>query len=102
METQPIEFFDTRPWNEGDYCRTVSWTEKGLRIVRLRLISDPGFPRWDVSYCLGWVGDEPVYVALPFDQVPKGTVKSFIVSAGRADGVYVKGLGVFGALSFFQ
>ena len=30
--------------------RTVYWTEPNLKITRLRLISDRGFPYWDVSY----------------------------------------------------
>lgn len=72
---------------------SVDWTEKGLRITRLRLISDPGFPLWDVSYCHGEVNGEPVEVQLPFDQIPKGRgFWRFLVSQGIRDKVYVKGL----------
>ena len=42
-----------------DRLSLVYWTEPGLRVVRLRLLSDPGYPEWDVSYCHGYVGDEP-------------------------------------------
>lgn len=27
-------------------ARTVDWTAPGLRVTRLRLVSDPGFPLW--------------------------------------------------------
>jgi hypothetical protein len=45
--------------------RRVPWTTKGLKITRLRMLSDPGFPFWDVSYCHGVVNGEPVEVSLP-------------------------------------
>jgi hypothetical protein len=79
--------------------RTVPWTEPGLRITRLRLLSDPGHPVWDVSYVHGQLGDEPVRVAVPFDHLPKGRVSPTIVAHARADGIYAKGLGILDAIS---
>ena len=36
----------------------VYWDDPRLkRITRLRLLSDPGFPLWDVSYCYGVLHD---------------------------------------------
>lgn len=75
-------------------ARTVYWTAKGLKITRLRLLSDPGFPMWDVSYCEGKIGNEFVIVSLPFFQLPKKAIKKTIVAAAIKDNVYAKGLGI--------
>ena len=80
--------------------RLVSWKAKGLRITRLRLIGACSqFPFWDVSYCHGFIKDEPVRVALPFGQLPRFGFQAAIIVAARKDGVYAKGLGVFNAIS---
>jgi hypothetical protein len=76
---------------------SVPWTDKGLaKIVRLRLISDPGYPFWDLSYCYGRMKDgRYVLVSVPFYQIPKNQVVSTILAEARRDGVYAKGLGLF-------
>jgi hypothetical protein len=76
---------------------TVDWTDKKLaKIVRLRLLSDGGFPAWDVSYCWGKLKDgTPVSVELPFSQLPKGKVKAAIIRHAKKDRVFAKGLGLF-------
>lgn len=81
--------------------RDVQWTEPGLRITRLRLVSDPGFPVWDVSYCHGMLRDgTPVAVELPFSQVPKGKkFASFIVEWAKREGVYARGIGILDNIS---
>lgn len=81
--------------------RTVDWTTKGLRITRLRLLSDPGFPAWDVSYCHGILNGEHVDVQLPFDQLRKygTTISKQLVAYAKKDGVYAKGLGILDAIS---
>lgn len=79
--------------------RKVDWTEPGLRITRLRLISDPGHPTWSVSYCHGRIGDEPVDVELPFSELTKRRVSQEIVEHAKQDGVYAKGLGILDAIS---
>lgn len=79
--------------------RAVDWTTPGLRVTRLRLLTDPGFPMWDVSYCHGMIGDEPVRVVLPFGQLPKGRVSSAIIEHAKRDGVYAKRLGILDAIS---
>lgn len=78
---------------------TISWTTKGLRITRLRLVSDPGFPVWDVSYCHGELNGEPVRVRLPFDQLPKRAVSKTIIEHAVRESVYAKGTGIFEAIS---
>lgn len=79
--------------------RDVLWTEPGLHITRLRLLTERGFPAFDVSYCHGEINGEPVNVQLPFDQLPrKGTHRAIIAHAKR-DGVYAKGLGILDNIS---
>ena len=79
--------------------RNVPWTEPGLRITRLRLLSDAGFPQWDVSYCHGHIGDEPVSVLLPFSHLPRRGMRRAIVKYAQADKVYAVGLGIFDNIS---
>jgi hypothetical protein len=76
---------------------TVQLEDKRLaRIARLRLLSDPGFPFWDVSYCWGVLKDgTKVRVQLPRHQFSKARWKSEIVDMCREVGVYAKGLGLF-------
>lgn len=74
----------------------VDWTEKGLRIVRLRMLTDPGFPLYDVSYIYGRTADgKLVRVRVPFFQLTKRKWKSEIIEHAKRDGVYAKGLGIF-------
>jgi hypothetical protein len=75
-------------------ARHVPWTTPGLRIVRLRMVSDPGFPWWDITYCHGMLGDEPVIVTLPFDQLPRRGWKKAIVKHAQRAGVFALRLGI--------
>ena len=79
--------------------RTVYWTAEGLRITRFRLLSDPGFPWWDVSYCHGMIGKEHVDVQLPFSQLPKCSTKFHLVQYAAKDGVHAKRIGMLDCLS---
>ena len=102
----------------GDYhsifhkARTVCWTTPGLKITRFRILTDPDFPAWDVSYCHGYIGEEPVRVRLPFSQLPKrfrykdrdgqvriGGWKAALVAHCRKAGINGKRLGIFAAAS---
>ena len=71
---------------------TVYWNDPDLvKITRLRLISDPGFPFWDVSYAHGVMKNgDAADVQLPFSQLSKRQMWKEIYEAGTADGVYVK------------
>jgi hypothetical protein len=72
---------------------TVDWTTPGLYITRLRLLSDPGFPMWDVSYCHGQLPDgTEVRVQLPFSQVPRRGMKAFLYQEAKKTGVFIRGL----------
>lgn len=78
---------------------TVDWIEPGLEITRLRLLSDPGFPAWDVSYCHGKLNGRHVEVRLPFSQLPKfgGGYKRALYAEAKKTGKFIKGL--FSAIS---
>lgn len=80
--------------------RTVDWTDRELaKITRLRLLTDPGFPFWDVSYCWGELRDGTVVrVRVPFFQLPKRTWKAAILEYAKQEGVYAKRLGLFDPL----
>lgn len=97
---------DGQAYHAVDRSLNVYWHDPRLgRITRLRLLSDPGFPWWDVSYCHGELKDgTPCTVTLPFDQLPKtkhgqGGIQRAIIEHAKKDGVYAKGLGIFDAIS---
>jgi len=79
--------------------RRVDWTTPGLYVTRLRLLSDYGFPWWDVSYCHGTLDGEPVDVVLPFSQLPKKGFRAAIIDYAKEDKLYAKELGVLDNLS---
>ena len=102
FETNPLR--DPSSYHKEEITESVEWTDPRLgRIVRLRLLSDPGFPLWDVSYCHGILKDgSKGSVELPFDQLRKGgrgSVSKQIIAYAKKDGVYAKGLGVLTAVS---
>lgn len=78
--------------DERKNARTVDWTEEGLEITRLRLLSDPGFPFWDVSYVHGMIGKEHVNVRVPFSQLPKRGMKASLYKEAKETGQFIKGL----------
>lgn len=89
-----ISYHDERHSQEGG-VETVCWTTPGLEITRLRLLSDPGFPVFDVSYCHGILGGKHVNVQLPFSQLPKygkGGYKAALYAEAKATGKFIKGL----------
>lgn len=75
---------------------TVNLTDRRLaRITRLRLVTDPGFPAYDVSYCYGELKTgEPVRVRLPHGQFPKRNLTGALIEMCKDAGVYAKGLGL--------
>ena len=66
-----------------------------VRITRLRLLTDPGCPIYDLSYCYGELADgTPVRVRLPQHQFPKRGVERALVAMCKEAGRYGKGLGI--------
>jgi hypothetical protein len=102
LETNPIP----RGYHEAvtyKITRAVLWTEPGLKVTRLRLLTDDGFPMYDVSYCHGRLpSGEWVDVDLPFSQLPRKGLMKAIVAEAQIDGVYAEGIGVFGAISILR
>ena len=96
-ETNPLPdgYWDEKP--EYD----LPWDSPELvRVERLRLLTDPGYPVWDVSYCTGRDrAGRKVNVILPFSQLPKHAIKREIIRYAKMDRVYAKGLGIFEAIS---
>jgi hypothetical protein len=86
-----IAYHNTRYDQEGG-VETVDWDIDGLEIARLRLLSDPGFPFWDLSYCHGVLNGRHVNVRLPFSQLPKYKMKSALYKEAKATGKFIKGL----------
>jgi len=77
---------------QAEAREVVDWDTDGLYITRLRLLSDPGFPMWDVSYCYGELDGRPVEVRLPFDQLPKFKMKAALYKEAKATGKFIRGL----------
>lgn len=77
---------------QEDGVKTVDWTTPCLVITRLRLLSDPGFPAWDVSYCHGMLHGKHVNVELPFSQLPKRGMKAALYAEARKTGCFIEGL----------
>lgn len=85
-----------------DRSETVTLTDPRLaQITRLRLLTDPGFPFWDVSYCHGRLKDgTEVRVSLPWFQFKKANgLSREIVAMCKQYGVYAKGLGLLDCIS---
>ena len=100
QETNGIEDYSgSRP---GSDAETVALHEARLaRITRLRLISDPGHPYWDVSYCWGELEDgTPVRVQLPFRNIKRGPgFTRRLVTEFKLAGRHAKNMGVLDNLS---
>jgi len=65
------------------------------KITRLRLVTDVGFPWFDVSYCYGELKDgTPVRVQLPYHQFSRKFLKRDLVQMCKERGLYAKGLGL--------
>lgn len=102
MRNPTYGYYESNPLPAGHHenykratTRQVDWSTRGLKITRLRLLTDPGFPMYDVSYCHGMIGEEYVIVQLPFSQLTKRKWKSEIIEWAKREGVYAKGLGIF-------
>lgn len=94
---------ETNPINEDIVAireaieETVDLTDNRLnRITRLRLVTDPGFPFYDLSYCYGQLDDgTPVRVQLPWHQFSRRHLNRDLIAMCKEAGVYGKALGLF-------
>lgn len=94
-----LSYHASRQENHGGM---VAWTTKGLKVTRLRLLSDPGFPAYDVSYCHGILDGKHVDVELPFSQLNKRNLTGQIIEFAKKDKVFAKGLGILDAISILN
>jgi hypothetical protein len=96
IETNPITAEVVAAREAIDHQAPVDLVDERLaRITRLRLISDRGFPMWDLSYCYGVLTDgTPVRVRLPWHQFSKRNLKGDLIAMCRESGVYGKRLGL--------
>lgn len=90
---------DMREYHENvDRSRTwsaVAFQAAGGRITRLRLLSDPGFPMWDISYCHGTLPNGTVVpVDIGTHQIPKRHAMRYLVALAIRDGYNAKRLGL--------
>lgn len=76
---------------------TVALSDKRLvRITRLRLVTDPGYPMWDVSYCYGRLADgTDVRVRFRQLQFSKRNLNRELIELFKSEGRYAKGMGIF-------
>jgi hypothetical protein len=93
-ETNPITE-DVQEFRDS-IQETVDLADPRLRrVTRLRLVTDPGFPYWDVSYCYGVLKDGTnVRVELPWHQFSRRRLQSDIVRMAIEAGVHAKRLGM--------
>lgn len=96
METNPLTDEHKSIREAIDHSDAVDLGDPRLaRIVRLRVLSDPGFPYWDLSYCYGVLQDGTyVRVQLPRHQFRKSRLRGELIEMCREAGVYGKGLGI--------
>ena len=87
--------------NIGDYAHAkvershipVHWSDPELaQIVRIRLVTDPGFPMWDVSYIHGVMKDGTHVRVNGLYTLPRKEMLRNLYAQASADGVYLKRL----------
>lgn len=66
-----------------------------VRIVRLRLLTEAGYPGYDVSYCYGQLSDGRfVRVDLGASFLSRRTIKADLIGLAKEAGRFAKGLGL--------
>lgn len=82
--------------NKVDFTQNVWLDDPNLvRIIRLRLLTDPGFPMWDMSYCWGEMKDgSRVHVKFSTNQFSKSNLKGDLIAEAKRMGRFAKGLGM--------
>lgn len=82
--------------HEVDHSRTLGLHSADLvKITRLRLVTDPGCPFWDISYCYGQAKDGAlVRVDLGVYQLSRKNMKGDLIQAARRAGRHAKNMGL--------
>jgi hypothetical protein len=84
------------------YNDRLYWTSPLIkRVVRFRVLTDRGFPMYDISYCYAErIDGKIIPIQLPFHQLTKAKWKTELYNYAKADGVNAKRLGFFDPLVF--
>lgn len=96
-ETNPLA--DGGTYHENvDRERTYSLAalaQAGGKITRLRLLTEPGYPYYDVSYVHGTLPDGRVVpVQATTANLRKSRLKADLIEWAKEEGVYAKGVGL--------
>jgi hypothetical protein len=96
VETNTISSSDLDARDRIDYSKRYPLADKRVaRITRLRLLTEPGTPVLDLSYCYGELADgTPVLVDLPRHQFTKALWKSQMIDMFKGAGRYALGMGI--------
>jgi hypothetical protein len=96
VETNPISNADLTARERIDYSKRYQLTDRNLvKITRLRLLTEPGAPVLDLSYCYGELTDgTPVLVDQPRHQFDKARWKSQMIEMFAGAGRYAIGMGI--------
>lgn len=80
--------------SEVDHSVTLTLGDPDLaRITRLRLVTDAGYPVWDISYCYGQTkAGALVRVDLGVYSLSRRNLKGDLIRAARAAGVNAKAM----------
>jgi hypothetical protein len=94
-ETNPIWASEATHENV-DYDEYVTLGDKRLeRIVRLRLLTEPGYPYFDVSYVYGQLKDgRYVRISGAPTQLRRKAIKADLIEWAKEEKAYAKGLGL--------
>jgi hypothetical protein len=79
-----------------DYDEYVTLGDPRLaKIDRLRLLTEPGYPYYDISYCYGTLKDgRHVRLSGCPQHLPRRNLKGALIAWAREEGAFAKGLGL--------
>ena len=79
-------------WDLGD----IPLDDPRLKSInRLRLLTEPGYDYYDISYCYGTLKDGThVRVELGISHLGRRTIKRELIALAKEKGVFAKGLGL--------
>ena len=82
--------------NDVDYDEYVTLGDPRLKSIdRLRLLTEPGYPYYDISYCYGTLKDgRHVRISNTPMHLPRRNLKGALIQWAKDEGVYAKGLGL--------
>lgn len=94
-ETNPIWASEANHENVDFDIYVTLGSPEVKRVVRLRLLTEPGYPYYDISYCYVQLKDGR-YARLSNTpgMLPRKALKKALIDWAREEGAYAKGLGL--------